>query len=143
MSRRVLGSEHTFCLPKVLDDNNLDFLQPHAGLHMLSLNINDRRQMGHDFQVANAACSHASSDCTDCTVTGCTLHKCAGYQLIASSISLCLQGLTHLTELMSLTISMYHAIDSKAMSAIAGLTTLKRLSITAPRLYPYPLSAIR
>jgi hypothetical protein len=52
VSTRVSGSEHTFCLPKVLYDNNLDFLQAHAGLHMLSLDIDESRRMGRDFQVA-------------------------------------------------------------------------------------------
>lgn len=51
MSRSVSWFQHSVYLPKVLADNDLDFLQPHAGLHMLSLDAYDFGLTGHDFGV--------------------------------------------------------------------------------------------
>ena len=142
VSTRVSGSEHTFYLPKVLDDNNLDFLQAHAGLHMLSLDIDEFKRIGRDFQVAAADCNQVLSGYMQ-MLRGALSTKCAGNQH-AVSIPSCLQGLTHLTELTSLTISMCNATDSKPLiSAIAKLTTLQHLSITPPNVKPSPLSALR
>lgn len=44
------------CTSKVRREDNVDFLQPHTGLHTLSLDMTDMDQWEFDFEVAGADC---------------------------------------------------------------------------------------